>query len=169
MTHAMAPNILIEKESLPNKSSHFQEGLIVNKTQWRCLFLLLQEAVVCILGSLIHVNKTSLGRLSSCGFYGAYKKSITECLTGIYLFFFLTNSGNVPLISDPHFTGNYSSFMQKEIFEQPESVVNTMRGRVNFDNNTGWSTALLLYLPRQEMTIPQKCQSLAFTVVFSVK
>ncbi|KAK7111390.1 glutamine--fructose-6-phosphate aminotransferase [isomerizing] 2-like isoform X1 [Littorina saxatilis] len=31
--------------------------------------------------------------------------------------------------------GNYSSFMQKEIFEQPESVVNTMRGRVNFDNN----------------------------------
>ncbi|XP_026198997.1 LOW QUALITY PROTEIN: glutamine--fructose-6-phosphate aminotransferase [isomerizing] 1-like [Anabas testudineus] len=32
--------------------------------------------------------------------------------------------------------GNYSSFMQKEIFEQPESVVNTMRGRINFDNNT---------------------------------
>jgi glucosamine--fructose-6-phosphate aminotransferase (isomerizing) len=28
--------------------------------------------------------------------------------------------------------GNYSSFMQKEIFEQPESVVNTMRGRLNF-------------------------------------
>lgn len=27
--------------------------------------------------------------------------------------------------------------MQKEIFEQPESVVNTMRGRVNFENNTG--------------------------------
>ena len=33
-------------------------------------------------------------------------------------------------------TGNYSSFMQKEIFEQPESVVNTMRGRVNFENET---------------------------------
>ncbi|XP_078386829.1 glutamine--fructose-6-phosphate aminotransferase [isomerizing] 1-like [Cetorhinus maximus] len=32
--------------------------------------------------------------------------------------------------------GSYSSFMQKEIFEQPESVVNTMRGRVNFENNT---------------------------------
>uniref|UniRef100_A0A8C8FF47 glutamine--fructose-6-phosphate transaminase (isomerizing) n=1 Tax=Oncorhynchus tshawytscha TaxID=74940 RepID=A0A8C8FF47_ONCTS len=32
--------------------------------------------------------------------------------------------------------GNYSSFMQKEIFEQPESVVNTMRGRVNFNDNT---------------------------------
>jgi len=28
--------------------------------------------------------------------------------------------------------GNYEYFMQKEIFEQPESVVNTMRGRVNF-------------------------------------
>ncbi|XP_063304712.1 glutamine--fructose-6-phosphate aminotransferase [isomerizing] 1 isoform X1 [Pelobates fuscus] len=32
--------------------------------------------------------------------------------------------------------GNFSSFMQKEIFEQPESVVNTMRGRVNFDDLT---------------------------------
>ncbi|XP_012718770.2 glutamine--fructose-6-phosphate aminotransferase [isomerizing] 1 isoform X1 [Fundulus heteroclitus] len=32
--------------------------------------------------------------------------------------------------------GNFSSFMQKEIFEQPESVVNTMRGRINFDDNT---------------------------------
>ena len=30
--------------------------------------------------------------------------------------------------------GNYSHFMQKEIFEQPESVVNTMRGRINFDD-----------------------------------
>ena len=27
--------------------------------------------------------------------------------------------------------------MQKEIFEQPESVVNTMRGRVNFDTGKG--------------------------------
>lgn len=27
--------------------------------------------------------------------------------------------------------------MQKEIFEQPESVVNTMRGRICFDTNTG--------------------------------
>uniref|UniRef100_A0A914RIA2 SIS domain-containing protein n=1 Tax=Parascaris equorum TaxID=6256 RepID=A0A914RIA2_PAREQ len=26
--------------------------------------------------------------------------------------------------------GNFKTFMQKEIFEQPESVVNTMRGRV---------------------------------------
>lgn len=29
--------------------------------------------------------------------------------------------------------GNFSSFMQKEIFEQPDSVVNTMRGRVIFE------------------------------------
>lgn len=32
--------------------------------------------------------------------------------------------------------GNFSSFMQKEIFEQPESVVTTMRGRINFENQT---------------------------------
>uniref|UniRef100_A0A665VCQ2 glutamine--fructose-6-phosphate transaminase (isomerizing) n=1 Tax=Echeneis naucrates TaxID=173247 RepID=A0A665VCQ2_ECHNA len=31
--------------------------------------------------------------------------------------------------------GNFDAFMQKEIFEQPESVVNTMRGRICFDNN----------------------------------
>lgn len=35
------------------------------------------------------------------------------------------------------YTGNFSAFMQKEIFEQPESVVNTMRGRVNFESSTG--------------------------------
>merc|ERR1712126_235922 len=29
--------------------------------------------------------------------------------------------------------GNFSSFRQKEIFEQPESVVNTMRGRINYE------------------------------------
>uniref|UniRef100_A0A8P4KMF1 glutamine--fructose-6-phosphate transaminase (isomerizing) n=1 Tax=Dicentrarchus labrax TaxID=13489 RepID=A0A8P4KMF1_DICLA len=32
--------------------------------------------------------------------------------------------------------GNFEAFMQKEIFEQPESVVNTMRGRICFDSNT---------------------------------
>ncbi|XP_059506669.1 glutamine--fructose-6-phosphate aminotransferase [isomerizing] 2-like isoform X2 [Stegostoma tigrinum] len=32
--------------------------------------------------------------------------------------------------------GNFSTFMQKEIFEQPESVVNTLRGRVNFETST---------------------------------
>lgn len=31
--------------------------------------------------------------------------------------------------------GSFDHFMQKEIYEQPESVVNTMRGRVNFDTH----------------------------------
>jgi glucosamine--fructose-6-phosphate aminotransferase (isomerizing) len=31
--------------------------------------------------------------------------------------------------------GKFAHFMLKEIFEQPESVVNTMRGRVNYDAN----------------------------------
>ncbi|KAJ1334860.1 glutamine-fructose-6-phosphate transaminase (isomerizing) [Batrachochytrium salamandrivorans] len=31
--------------------------------------------------------------------------------------------------------GSFSHFMQKEIYDQPESVVNTMRGRVNFDDH----------------------------------
>lgn len=38
------------------------------------------------------------------------------------------------------FVGNFDSFMQKEIFEQPETVVNTMRGRICFDSNTGDQT-----------------------------
>uniref|UniRef100_A0A8C7N9T5 glutamine--fructose-6-phosphate transaminase (isomerizing) n=1 Tax=Oncorhynchus kisutch TaxID=8019 RepID=A0A8C7N9T5_ONCKI len=32
--------------------------------------------------------------------------------------------------------GNFKAFMQKEIFEQPESVFNTMRGRICFETNT---------------------------------
>uniref|UniRef100_A0A673AK79 glutamine--fructose-6-phosphate transaminase (isomerizing) n=1 Tax=Sphaeramia orbicularis TaxID=375764 RepID=A0A673AK79_9TELE len=32
--------------------------------------------------------------------------------------------------------GNFDAFMQKEIFEQPDSVVNTMRGRICFETNT---------------------------------
>ena len=28
--------------------------------------------------------------------------------------------------------GNYDTFMQKEIYEQPDSTTNTMRGRVNY-------------------------------------
>uniref|UniRef100_A0A3Q3EN66 glutamine--fructose-6-phosphate transaminase (isomerizing) n=1 Tax=Labrus bergylta TaxID=56723 RepID=A0A3Q3EN66_9LABR len=32
--------------------------------------------------------------------------------------------------------GNFDAFMQKEIFEQPESIFNTMRGRICFDTNT---------------------------------
>ena len=31
--------------------------------------------------------------------------------------------------------GAFGHFMQKEIYDQPESVVNTMRGRVNFETN----------------------------------
>ena len=29
--------------------------------------------------------------------------------------------------------GKFAHYMLKEIYEQPESVVNTMRGRVNFE------------------------------------
>nr|CAD7431654.1 unnamed protein product [Timema monikensis] len=43
--------------------------------------------------------------------------------------------------------GNYSSFMQKEIFEQPESVINTMRGRVNFDNKAVILGGIKDYIP----------------------
>lgn len=43
--------------------------------------------------------------------------------------------------------GNYSSFMQKEIFEQPESVINTMRGRVLFDNDTVVLGGIKDYIP----------------------
>lgn len=32
--------------------------------------------------------------------------------------------------------GPYKHFMQKEIFEQPDSTFNTMRGRIDFENNT---------------------------------
>eukprot|EP00842_Homolaphlyctis_polyrhiza_P004971 jgi/Hompol1/5475/HPOL_000914-RA len=36
---------------------------------------------------------------------------------------------------DDHMSsGSFAHFMQKEIFEQTESVINTMRGRVNFDD-----------------------------------
>lgn len=34
--------------------------------------------------------------------------------------------------------GNYDFFMQKEIFEQPDSVINTMRGRVNFETGVSF-------------------------------
>ncbi|XP_033224932.1 glutamine--fructose-6-phosphate aminotransferase [isomerizing] 2 isoform X2 [Belonocnema kinseyi] len=43
--------------------------------------------------------------------------------------------------------GNYEYFMQKEIFEQPESVVNTMRGRLNFQNNTVILGGIKDYIP----------------------
>jgi len=43
--------------------------------------------------------------------------------------------------------GQYDHFMQKEIYEQPESVVNTMRGRVNFDTHSITLGGLKAYLP----------------------
>lgn len=43
--------------------------------------------------------------------------------------------------------GSYDYFMQKEIFEQPESVVNTMRGRVNFVNKTVTLGGIKEYVP----------------------
>ncbi|GBE83835.1 L-glutamine D-fructose 6-phosphate amidotransferase [Sparassis latifolia] len=42
--------------------------------------------------------------------------------------------------------GKFDHFMQKEIYEQPESVVNTMRGRVNFDKNVITLGGLRAYL-----------------------
>ncbi|KAI5117163.1 hypothetical protein M0805_001021 [Coniferiporia weirii] len=43
--------------------------------------------------------------------------------------------------------GKFDHFMQKEIYEQPESVVNTMRGRVNFDSHEITLGGLRQYLP----------------------
>ncbi|KAK2177478.1 hypothetical protein NP493_596g00005 [Ridgeia piscesae] len=53
--------------------------------------------------------------------------------------------------------GNYSSFMQKEIFEQPESTTNTMRGRVNFETGTVTLGGIKEYL--QEI---HRCRRLLF-------
>ncbi|EDX14728.1 GD18034 [Drosophila simulans] len=43
--------------------------------------------------------------------------------------------------------GNYDYFMLKEIFEQPESVVNTMRGRMRFDTQTVVLGGIKEYIP----------------------
>ncbi|CAG9816026.1 unnamed protein product [Phaedon cochleariae] len=43
--------------------------------------------------------------------------------------------------------GNYDFFMQKEIFEQPESVVNTMRGRLNFETGSVYLGGIKDYIP----------------------
>ncbi|KAB5592206.1 Glucosamine--fructose-6-phosphate aminotransferase (isomerizing) [Ceratobasidium theobromae] len=43
--------------------------------------------------------------------------------------------------------GKFDHFMQKEIYEQPESVINTMRGRVNFDTRAVTLGGLRAYLP----------------------
>ncbi|KAJ5510165.1 glucosamine--fructose-6-phosphate aminotransferase [Penicillium expansum] len=43
--------------------------------------------------------------------------------------------------------GNFDYFMQKEIFEQPESVINAMRGRLNAKNSTVTLGGLRQYIP----------------------
>lgn len=43
--------------------------------------------------------------------------------------------------------GNYEYFMQKEIFEQPESIVNTMRGRMNFKDQSIILGGIKDYIP----------------------
>ncbi|KPI93437.1 PREDICTED: glutamine--fructose-6-phosphate aminotransferase [isomerizing] 1-like [Papilio xuthus] len=43
--------------------------------------------------------------------------------------------------------GNYEYFMQKEIFEQSESIVNTMRGRLNFADGTVTLGGIKDYVP----------------------
>ncbi|KAJ7668038.1 L-glutamine D-fructose 6-phosphate amidotransferase [Mycena rosella] len=53
--------------------------------------------------------------------------------------------------------GKFDTFMQKEIYEQPESVVNTMRGRVNFDDNKITLGGLRAYLP-----IMRRCRRIVF-------
>ncbi|KAF8175541.1 nucleophile aminohydrolase [Pholiota molesta] len=53
--------------------------------------------------------------------------------------------------------GKFGTFMQKEIWEQPESVVNTMRGRVNFDANKITLGGLRAYLP-----IMRRCRRMVF-------
>jgi len=50
--------------------------------------------------------------------------------------------------------GNFSSFMQKEIFEQPESVVNTMRGRVIFEQVCAPSIFYGNILPYEHLKAP---------------
>ena len=53
--------------------------------------------------------------------------------------------------------GQFDHFMQKEIYEQPESVVNTMRGRINFDSRTVTLGGLKAYLP-----VIRRCRRLLF-------
>ncbi|KAH8929665.1 isomerising glucosamine-fructose-6-phosphate aminotransferase [Atractiella rhizophila] len=53
--------------------------------------------------------------------------------------------------------GNFTHFMQKEIYEQPESVVNTMRGRVNFEKYKVSLGGLKAYLP-----VIRRCRRVVF-------
>ena len=53
--------------------------------------------------------------------------------------------------------GKFDHFMQKEIFEQPESVVNTMRGRLNVENKTVTLGGL-----KQYISTIRRCRRLIF-------
>lgn len=53
--------------------------------------------------------------------------------------------------------GNYDHFMQKEIFEQPESVVNTMRGRLDVENKKVTLGGL-----RQYINTIRRCRRIIF-------
>lgn len=53
--------------------------------------------------------------------------------------------------------GNFDHFMQKEIFEQPESVVNTMRGRLDVANRTVTLGGL-----RQYISTIRRCRRIIF-------
>ena len=53
--------------------------------------------------------------------------------------------------------GSFDHYMQKEIFEQPESIINTMRGRVDFDKKTVMLGGLKQYIE----TI-RRCRRLIF-------
>ena len=53
--------------------------------------------------------------------------------------------------------GKFDHFMQKEIFEQPESIVNTMRGRLDVANKTVTLGGL-----RQYMSTIRRCRRLIF-------
>lgn len=55
------------------------------------------------------------------------------------------------------FLGNFDSFMAKEIYEQPESVMNSMRGRVNFDSNLVVLGGIKDYMPEI-----RRCRRLLF-------
>ncbi|KKY22646.1 putative glucosamine--fructose-6-phosphate aminotransferase [Phaeomoniella chlamydospora] len=53
--------------------------------------------------------------------------------------------------------GKFDHFMQKEIFEQPESIFNTMRGRVDFEKKT-----VMLGGLRQYISTIRRCRRLIF-------
>ena len=44
--------------------------------------------------------------------------------------------------------------MQKEIFEQPESITNTMRGRVDFEHCKGTQSFFIIHLLTYKVCLP---------------